>query len=214
MKKKLIASILAVSMMATLAVGMTLAYFTSQDVKTDTLTVGNVKIELSQTRPEKTTLVYAGEAIKQDPTVKNIGTNPCFVRIKVTGLNFLVPEGASDAEKDKWTIKLRSGGDVGALGKDWEYNALDGYYYYTKVLEADRPENLNRDNPDSIKTPPLFTHIVMPTALKGDDRHEWHDIVVTAEAIQAQGAAYPGWDAVQNMKFNDIVTWFGKFGLN
>ena len=46
MKKKLVAIILAVALIAAAAVSASLAYLTSSDSKTNTFTVGNVKIEL------------------------------------------------------------------------------------------------------------------------------------------------------------------------
>ena len=46
----------------------------------------------------------------------------------------------------------------------------------------------------------------MPTGLTGDE--ETKDIVVTAEAVQAQGAKAPNWAAVKGMNVNEIRAWF------
>ena len=46
MKKKIVALCLVVALAATAIIGGTLAYFTDNDAKTNTFTVGNVKIQL------------------------------------------------------------------------------------------------------------------------------------------------------------------------
>ena len=47
-KRKLLSLALSLSMVAILAVGGTLAYFTDTDAKVNTFTVGNIDIELVQ----------------------------------------------------------------------------------------------------------------------------------------------------------------------
>jgi predicted ribosomally synthesized peptide with SipW-like signal peptide len=201
MKKKIIAAALAVCMMATLAVGMTLAYFTDTKTAVNTFTVGNVKIDLAEKKwetsgKEEGKSVYAGEALAKDPTVTNTGANPCFVRIKVDGLDSLVPQGTQGTERDKWMITYRTE-YANKLGEGW-VDGKDGYYYYTKVLE-------NKDE----ATTPLFDQIVMPTALKGDDQNPAYNVVVKAEAVQAQGAM-PKFDDVKTMTVAQIAQWFAR----
>ena len=48
MKKKILTAALAVCMLATLVIGASLAYFTDTDSKTNTFTVGNVDITLTE----------------------------------------------------------------------------------------------------------------------------------------------------------------------
>ena len=94
MKKKL-AIALALVLLCTLAVSNTLTYFqATTDVKTNTMTVGNVKIEQIEEFADKTSLrPYIGNpnetATKFDPalnavtktvTVKNTGTEAAFIR--------------------------------------------------------------------------------------------------------------------------------------
>ncbi|MDD6142533.1 MAG: TasA family protein, partial [bacterium] len=128
-KRKILTLAMALSMIAILAVGATIAYFTDTDNATNTFTVGNVDITLtepnwvasgSQDAPE----VYPGEALDKDPTVKNVGSNPCFVRIKVTGWDCLAPAGNITYKTDYVT---------GNLGDNWVLHT-DGYFYYHKVL--------------------------------------------------------------------------------
>ena len=192
MKKKILALCLVVALAATAIVGGTLAYFTDNDAKTNTFTVGNVDITLtepnwagsgSQDAPE----VYPGEALAKDPTVKNTGANPCFVRIKVEGLDCLAPAG---------NITYRTDYVDGKLGDNWELNTDDGYFYYNKVLAV------------GATTDALFDQIVIPSDLTNGDATTLHNIVVTAEAVQAQGAK-ASFAQVQAMTLAEIVAWFG-----
>lgn len=189
-KRKILALASAVCVVAILAIGGTLAYFTATDDATNTFTVGNVDITLtepnwegsgSKDAPE----VYPGEPLAKDPTVTNSGANPCFVRIKVEGLDCLAPAG---------NITYRTDYVTGKLGVDWVLHT-DGYFYYNKVLAVG-------DTTDA-----LFDQIVIPTDLKNGDAKTEFNVVVTAEAVQAQGAK-ASWAAVQTMTVAEIANWF------
>lgn len=195
MKKKVLALCLVIALAATAIIGGTLAYFTDNDKATNTFTVGNVSIELtepnwegsgSQDAPE----VYPGEPLAKDPTVKNDGANPCFVRIKVEGLDCLGDAG---------DITYRTDYVTGKLGDNWVKHE-DGYYYYNTVLEV------------GAKTDALFDQIVIPTGLTNGDAKTKFNVVVSAEAVQAQGAK-ASWAAVQSMTVAEIAAWFATCGL-
>ena len=206
MKKKIVALMLCIAMLAIAVVGGTLAYFTDNKEVTNTFTVGNVKIELTEPEWKESGFedapeVYPGEALAKDPTVKNIGANPCFVRIKVEGLDCLGEEAGKIIYRTKYVD--------GALGTDWVLHT-DGYFYYyvggangvggSGVLAAGKT------------TVPLFDQIVIPTALKNGDGSTKFNVNVTAEAVQAQGAQ-PSFAAVQAMTVAEIADWFYDCGL-
>ena len=187
MKKKILSIALVVAMIAVVAAG-SLAYFTDNDSAENVFTVGNVIIDLTEPNWDKTgsvdaETVYAGEPLAKDPTVTNDGNNPCFVRIKVEGL---------DQFGDKCAITYRTDNVADKLGDNW-VDGEDGYFYYTKVLAVDET------------TDALFDQIVMPTGLTGGE--EAAPIVVTAQAVQAQGAR-PSFSAVQQMTVAEIAAWF------
>lgn len=196
MKKKILALCLVIALAVTAIGGATLAYFTDDDDNaTNTFTVGNVEIELTEPKwdangskdaPE----VYPGEALAKDPTVKNIGANPCFVRVSVEGLDCL-----GDADM----ITLRTDYVDGKLGEYWVLHT-DGYYYYTKVLAVG-------DTTDA-----LFDQIVIPTSLTNGDGETEYNINVAAQAVQAQGAK-PSFSAVEAMTVAEIAAWFDTCGL-
>lgn len=193
MKKKLVSLFLVVALIAIAAVG-TLAYFTDTKTATNTFTVGDVEIELTEpkwdaTGSKEAPEVYPGEALAKDPTVTNIGANPCFVRISVTGWNCLGNAG---------NITYRTDYVANKLGDNWvQYG---DYFYYTKVLAKDAT------------TDALFDQIVIPTGLENGDGEEEFELVVKAEAVQAQGAK-ASFTAVEAMTVEEIAAWFTTCGM-
>lgn len=191
MKKKILAITLCVAMLAIMLVSGTLAYFTDNDAKTNTFTVGNVDIKLTEPKWKETgeaeaENAYPGEALAKDPTVTNNGNNPCFVRIQITGLDQFVQKFGADA-----MIKYRTDYVLDQLSADWTLHT-DGYFYYNKVLAA------------GATTDALFDQIVMPVQLTNNA--EATGIVVTAYAVQAQGAR-PSFSEVQAMTVAEIAAW-------
>ncbi len=194
MKKKILALALVVVLAVTAVTGATLAYFTDTDDATNTFTVGNVDIDLTEPKWDETGSkeaedAYPGEALAKDPTVTNIGANPCFVRISVTNL---------DQFGENSPIIYRTDYVNGKLGDKWVLHT-DGYFYYTEVLAAEAT------------TDALFDQIVMPVTLTNNAATK--DIVVTAQAVQAQGAKAPNWAAVQTMTVEEIAAWFTTCGF-
>lgn len=190
MKRKILALVLCVAMLAIAVVGGTLAYFTDDEAKTNTFTVGNVNITLTEPKWEATGKaeaedVYPGEPLAKDPTVTNDGANPCFVRIAVTGLDQFAEEF------DGAMITYRTDYAEGALGENWALHT-DGYFYYTKVLAVGET------------TDALFDQVVIPFALTNNA--EAAPIVVSAYAVQAQGAR-PSFSAVEVMTVAEIAEW-------
>ena len=186
-KKKILSVALAASLAAVAVVSSSLAYFTDTDQKDNVFTVGNVDITLTEpnwdaTGKKEAEDMYPGEAVAKDPTVTNVGSNPAFVRIKITW-------------PDTPKVTYRTDYVDGKLGNNWVYNEDDGYYYYSKVLEA-----------GAAPTDALFDQIVLSTETTNGYDGEY-DIVVTAEAIQAQGAAAQ-WSRVETMSVAEIADWF------
>lgn len=185
-KKKILSLALAASLAAVAIVGSSLAYFTDKEEKTNILTIGNVDITLTEPNwdaagEEEAKEMYPGEAVAKDPTVTNVGANPAFVRVKV--------EWPEDVE-----LSVRTDYQDDKLGDNWEFYT-DGYYYYAKVLQMEET------------TDALFDQIVLSTETTNGDAETPYNIVVTAEAIQAQGAAVQ-WSRVGSMTVAEIAAWF------
>lgn len=188
MKKKILA-LGMVACLATAVVGGTLAYFTDTAQADNVFTVGNVDIELTEPNwdaegSKDAPDAYPGEALKKDPTITNKGANPCFVRISVEGWDVLGEDNMITYRTDYVDNKL---GDNWVLGED-------GYFYYKGVLDKDAT------------TDALFDQIVIPTSVtNGFDGN--YDLVVKAEAVQAQGAR-ASWSDVEKMTVEEIADWF------
>lgn len=201
MKRKTLAICLVVALAAIAIIGGTLAYFTDNETATNEFTVGNVDIDLTEPKWDdhgsaEAETVYPGEPLDKDPTVENIGENPCFVRVSVSNLDQFGEQG-NIVYLTKWV--------EGALGEGW-VDGGDGYFYWSKPLVVKGTENDTWNQGLASKTTALFDQIKMPTGLTGNEETE--DIVVTAEAVQAQGAKDPNWAAVKGMTVNEIMAWF------
>ena len=200
MKRKLFAMCLVAALTATAVIGGTLAYFTDSDAAENTFTVGNVDIALTEPDWEaegkaEAETVYPGEPLAKDPTVENVGANPCFVRVSVSNL---------DQFGEKGDIVYLTGYEEGELGEGW-VDGKDGYFYWTKPLVAGGTENDEWNQGLVSKTAPLFVQIKMPVGLVGGEKAE--PIVVAAQAVQAQGAR-ASWADVKEMEVAEIQAWF------
>lgn len=200
MKRKLLAMCLVAALAATAVIGGTLAYFTDSDAAENTFTVGNVDIALTEPDWEakgkaEAETVYPGEPLAKDPTVENVGANPCFVRVSVSNL---------DQFGEKGNIVYLTDYEEGKLGEGW-IDGKDGYFYWTKPLVARGTENDEWNQGLASKTAPLFDQIKMPVGLVGGEEAE--PIVVAAQAVQAQGAR-ASWADVKEMDVAEIQAWF------
>ena len=189
MKKKTMIIVLSAVLVAGLAAGATIAYFTATQTATNTFTVGNVAITLTEPNWDSSGSVdapeaYPGEPLKKDPTITNTGANPCVVRIKITWPT--LPDGVS-------AITYRTDYVTDKLGDGWHQDGE--YYYYMEPLEVGE------------YTDALFDQVVMPTDLENGDATTEYDIVVTAEAVQAQGIFSMYADMADGISLTDPPTY-------
>lgn len=80
-KRKILMLATTLCMVAILAVGGTLAYFTDTDGAVNTFTVGNIDIELIEKFPENE--LMPGLDVEKDVRVQSTGDNPAFVRVHI-----------------------------------------------------------------------------------------------------------------------------------
>lgn len=211
MKKKLLIMSVAMVLVCAFAVGMTLAYLTSTDRVVNTFTVGNVQIKLDEAKvdaygepvgspaPRVTDNSYKlipGHTYTKDPTVTVLsGSESSYIKMTVTVTKsdvldaIFAPNGAQLTE-------IFTG-----FGSNWEYksntedteNKTRTYEFWYKTAVDARE--------DAVKLEPLFTSIVVPNFITGDQLAELQTMTITvnAYAIQADGfanaeaawAAYP-----------------------
>lgn len=88
MKKKILVACLCVALAVLTIAGTTLAYLTSQDTVTNTFTVGNVAITLTETTGE-TYHIVPGQNLSKDPKVTVAANSEnCWLFVKVVEANW------------------------------------------------------------------------------------------------------------------------------
>ena len=175
MKKKIAALCLCAALLAVAVIGGTLAFFTDTDDKDNVFTVGGIDIVLEEPKWDEEGSVdakeaYPGEALNKDPQIKNVGANPCFVRLQITGWDALIKAGLS-----KNNITWRTDYVDGKLGDNWVLGE-DGYFYYLLSVEA-----------GGVPTDAVFDQIVIPSDVTNGDAVTEYTIDVNAYGVQAQG---------------------------
>ena len=172
-KKKLLTMVLALVLIGAVGVGATLAYFTDNDSATNVVTMGHVNIELTEEEwtygETGITGVTPGQKIAKDPTISLVGNSlDAFVRIKLEVTGF---DGVENADAYKAEILE----DL-VLGEGW--TKVGNYYYYA--------EKLTKDN---ASTTALFESVTIPYEWTNDVANATFNILVSAEAIQADNLA-------------------------
>ncbi len=162
---------LAVLLVASIAIGITLAYFTASATVTGNITLGDpVTISITQGGATATSLTFDGEALPGTVYDQAIGIaapadmTEALVRAKLTIAN---ADGATTTVEADTT-------------SDWT-EGDDDYYYYNGSLTAN--ENID-----------FITSITVPTSLTNADANKTFNIDVVVETIQkANNAANAVW---------------------
>ena len=165
MKKKLTVVVTAVTLVALIAIGATLAWFTDSKEVTNVVTMGNIKITLeapifSEENENNTiTGVLPNQPIDKDPTITNVGNNDAYIRAKI---NY---DGLSAEQAAQVEALLNIDEEAWVKG-------ADGYYYYQEILAA---------GAEPIQ---LFTVLTIPNW--GNEVKDLSFTVgITAEAVQS-----------------------------
>ncbi len=205
MKKKLMAIALAVCVVAVLAAGASLAYFTDKtEAANNTFTMGNVKIALDETdltkdddsrTAEGNTYenLYPGMEMVKDPTVHNTGRNDAWVRVIVRVANgaafmdkfAIAPYASSPLEG--LTHGLGVGWQITASTKDTATNDMVYTIVYNTVLKPGE------------STPAVFEKLYIPATFGNGEMAaityknaniesvNGFTMSIHAEAIQSEG---------------------------
>lgn len=169
MKKKLTVIVTAVTLVALIAIGATLAWFTDSKEVTNVVTMGNVRITLTEpifsAEHENNTIadVLPGQPIVKDPTIENVGNNDAYIRTKIEIVS----------ENENFTADRAAEVEAALDVTDGWVKGEDGYYYYQNVLAA---------GADPIT---LFTGLTIPTSWGNEMKDVTFDINITAYAIQS-----------------------------
>lgn len=172
-KKRITTLVISIISIAALAIGSTLAYFTSQDEARNTFVMGNIAIDLQESEDGQNwtdegldyTSVMPGDTLnKYAQVVVDENSEDCYVRIKMDiDLNEITNEDDKAAIED--AIK------AAAIANDF-IAGTNGYYYYNGTASA-----------NDVLT--FLTEITIPTSVGNDSQDLGFSIDLTADAIQA-----------------------------
>lgn len=180
MKKKTLIMALVVCLIAVVAIGGTLAYFTDNEEKVNTFTMGKVDITLTESKWEAPDNTYPGIAYPKNPVVTNVGDDPAWIRVDVTLSDAKAFMDAAAKHNITDLSMIFAGHDESKwmlAGKNYDStkNTLTYSYYYKALLDP------NKD------TGEIFTSVKIPGAFNVADMSAIgtdFTITVQAHAIQ------------------------------
>ena len=198
-KKRFVAILLCVTLVALAAIGATFAYLTDSKTVNNTFTMGNVAIKLDETNVNDPTgdrvtsneyNVYPGAVVKKDPIVHNTGKNAAYIRATINVENWM---NNCAAYYPEFGIAYPSAGYeqsllllVDALGNGWSIVGVEtgkpfelGNFSAKFILKYDGTLASGAD------TTAMFNNVKVPAGIKNGN--DFGAITVVAQAIQADG---------------------------
>ena len=213
-KKRFVAILLCVTLVALAAIGATFAYLTDTKTVNNTFTMGNVAINLDETNVNDPTgdrvtsnayNVYPGAVVTKDPIVHNTGKNAAYIRATVNVSNWM---NLCAAYYPDFGIHFPEAGYekslellVGQLGKGWSVVGVtigdtftDGAFGAKFILKYDGKLAAGAD------TTAMFQKVTIPAGIDNANTDSFKEVKVVAQAIQADGfdtweAAFAAYDA-------------------
>lgn len=213
-KKRFVAILLCVTLVALAAIGATFAYLTDSKTVNNTFTMGNIKITFDETdiknpNGDRVTSneynVYPGAVVTKDPIVHNTGKNAAYIRATVNVSNWMnlcaayYPDfGISypNAGYEQSLLRL-----VGDLGEGWSIVGVTtgdtftiGQFDAKFILKYEGALAAGAD------TTAMFQTVTIPTGIDNVNADSFSGVTVVAQAIQADGfdtweAAFAAYDA-------------------
>mgnify|MGYP004687068571 CR=1 FL=1 len=213
-KKRFVAILLCMTLVALAAIGATFAYLTDTKTVDNTFTMGNVKITLDETNvndPEgdrvtrNTYNVYPGAVVTKDPIVHNTGKNAAYIRATVNVSNWMnlcaayYPESGFEFTKPGYEKSLEL--LVGTLGEGWSVVGVEAGDTFT-IGQFDAKFILKYDGKlaAGADTTAMFQTVTIPAGIDNANTESFSGVKVVAQAIQADGfdtweAAFAAYDA-------------------
>lgn len=213
-KKRFVAILLCVTLVALAAIGATFAYLTDSKTVNNTFTMGNVAIKLDETNvndptgdrvTSNTYNVYPGAVVTKDPIVHNTGKNAAYIRATVNVSNWMnlcaayYPESGFEFTKPGYEKSLEL--LVGTLGEGWSVVGVEAGDTFT-IGQFDAKFILKYDGELAAgdDTTAMFQTVTIPTGIDNASTDSFSGVTVVAQAIQADGfdtweAAFDAFDA-------------------
>ena len=213
-KKRFVAILLCVTLVALAAIGATFAYLTDTKSVNNTFTMGNVAIKLDETNVNDPTgarvtsnayNVYPGAVVKKDPVVHNTGKNAAYIRATVNVSNWMnlvgayYPDFKETFPNDGYKAALNL--LVGELGKGWSVVGVEAGDTFT-IGQFDAKFILKYEGTlaAGADTTAMFQTVTIPAGIDNANTDSFKEVKVVAQAIQADGfdtweAAFAAYDA-------------------
>lgn len=204
-KKRFVAILLCVTLVALAAIGATFAYLTDTKSVNNTFTMGNVAIKLDETNVNDPTgdrvtsnayNVYPGAVVTKDPIVHNTGKNAAYIRATVNVSNWMnlcaayYPESGFEFTKPGYEKSLEL--LVGTLGEGWSVVGVTRGDTFT-LGQIDAKFILKYDGAldgalaAGADTTAMFQTVTIPAGIDNANTDSFKEVKVVAQAIQADG---------------------------
>lgn len=196
MKRKIWVLITSITLISLIAVGGTLAWLTNKAEITNVITMGNVNIKLeepiyssssmsvlSNGSYVKKDLIFPGDSFVKDPTITNIGNNPCYIRAKVDLVMDVKgdPIPSNTVYKEDDTPLVIHPEDFFQPNDGW-VKGDGGYYYYNEAVPATGTGSVV----ELFKTAKDGKTIHVPSAWGNEISNVSFHLNISAEAIQSE----------------------------
>ena len=203
-KKTLLAAII---LLLVFVVGGAVAYFTDTDKKTNTFTIGNVDITLtedgwdalpdsnSNRMPDAAEDMMPGETVTKDPVINNVSTKNAayvFAKVEVPCTTIVAPATTSE---ELFTYTINEGWTELNVAEQLPVACTDGgtathvYYYGSDNTLTELAKASNATTPTPTENP-VFSSVTLRSTLKGNEGLTGDkEIVVTGYGIQTEGLA-------------------------
>lgn len=217
-KKRFVAILLCVTLVALAAIGATFAYLTDTKTVDNTFTMGNVKITLDESKVDEsgkavegdrvtsnTYNVYPGAVVTKDPIVHNTGKNAAYIRATVNVSNWMnlcaayYPDFKETFPNDGYKAALNL--LVGELGEGWSVVGVEAGDTFT-IGQFDAKFILRYEGAlaSGDDTTAMFQTVTIPAGIDNANTDSFKEVKVVAQAIQADGfdtweAAFAAYDA-------------------
>lgn len=200
-KKRFVAILLCMTLVALAAIGATFAYLTDTKSVNNTFTMGNVAIKLDETDIKNPTgarvtsneyNVYPGAVVTKDPIVHNTGKNAAYIRATVNVSNWMnlcaayYPDFGIAYPNEGYEKSLEL--LVGQLGKGWSIVGVTagdtmtiGQFDAKFILKYDGKLAADAD------TTAMFQTVTIPAGIDNVNADSFSGVKVVAQAIQADG---------------------------
>ena len=200
-KKRFVAILLCVTLVALAAIGATFAYLTDTKTVDNTFTMGNVAIKLDETDIKNPTgarvtsnayNVYPGAVVTKDPIVHNTGKNAAYIRATVNVSNWMnlvgayYPDFKENFPSDGYKAALNL--LVGQLGDGWSVVGVEAGDTFT-IGQFDAKFILKYDGKlaAGADTTAMFQTVTIPAGIDNANTDSFKEVKVVAQAIQADG---------------------------